>query len=102
MSNNRIIEFEDHGQDFLRWEIDSLGKIINCWPCQASIWCKYIVMNVRSLEVGGMARICKLTRLSFTKIDVNDLIIKYPINNISEGEINDPNLFKQKEVKDGH
>jgi hypothetical protein len=32
------IEFEDHGQDFLKWVIVK-GKVIACGPFQEDLWC---------------------------------------------------------------
>lgn len=32
------VTFQDHGQDFLEWDIDG-GKVVGCRPFQASIWC---------------------------------------------------------------
>lgn len=38
MSKVTRIYFEDHGQDFLWWDIDSLGAVVDCGPFQASVW----------------------------------------------------------------
>lgn len=32
------IKFEDNGQDFLWWELDNEGFVINAGPFQASVW----------------------------------------------------------------
>jgi hypothetical protein len=32
------IEFEDNGQDFLEWDIDSAGVVIACRPLQGWLW----------------------------------------------------------------
>ena len=47
-----ILEFEDHGQDFLRWELDAKGKVIGCEPFQGSIWKGKQVMNHGLLRAG--------------------------------------------------
>lgn len=44
------IRFEDHGQDFLEWDLDVNGKVIECRPFQASIWCGRLVMNNTELR----------------------------------------------------
>lgn len=33
-----VLHFEDHGQDFLRWFLDSTGKVIMSSPFQTSVW----------------------------------------------------------------
>lgn len=35
---NRIIELEDHGQDFIYWTIDSTNTVIDCRPFQGQFW----------------------------------------------------------------
>lgn len=47
------ITFEDHGQDFLRWDIGEDGKVRNCGPHQAWIWDGRKVLNLDKLKVGG-------------------------------------------------
>jgi hypothetical protein len=34
----RTIHFADHGQDFLEWDIDAEGNVIDSRPLQAWIW----------------------------------------------------------------
>lgn len=46
------IRFEDHGQDFLEWDLDASGKVIECRPCQGWVWCKRTVVNHGSLRKG--------------------------------------------------
>jgi len=54
------IEFEDKGQDFLEWDIDSeSGKVVDCRPFQASIWTKFHVALHDQLEVGDKVDICE-------------------------------------------
>lgn len=47
------VTFEDHGQDFLEWDLDAMGKIIECRPFQAGIWCGRYVVNHTNLRKGG-------------------------------------------------
>lgn len=51
----KTIVFEDHGQDFLEWDIDGKGIVVGCRPFQGSIWCGIRVLNHRTLKVGGNA-----------------------------------------------
>lgn len=51
-----VVTFEDHGQDFLRWELDAKGTVIGCEPFQASIWCGNVVIDHEKLVVGGTLR----------------------------------------------
>jgi hypothetical protein len=32
------VHFEDHGQDFLEWDIDAKGVVVASRPCQAWAW----------------------------------------------------------------
>jgi len=45
----RTIRFEDHGQDFLEWDLDDQDCVITARPFQHSIWAGHQVSNV---EVG--------------------------------------------------
>lgn len=47
-----VLHFTDHGQDFLRWELDINGKVIGCEPFQGSVWNGKQVMNHRLLGAG--------------------------------------------------
>lgn len=47
-----IIEFEDNGQDFLRWKLDSEGKVIECTPFQSSAWVGKYVLQAEYLSKG--------------------------------------------------
>jgi len=46
-----IVEFEDDGQDFLKWHIDGRGEVIHCEPFQAFVWNGYMV-DVTEMKVG--------------------------------------------------
>lgn len=37
--------FVDDGQDFLEWDIDDNGKVVDCRPFQREIWVGTIVHN---------------------------------------------------------
>ena len=47
-----VLHFTDHGQDFLRWELDAKGKVIGCGPFQGFIWKGKHVMNHDLLRAG--------------------------------------------------
>lgn len=44
------VRFEDHGQDFLEWDIRE-GRVVNCRPFQKSIWCG---LEIHSVPTVGM------------------------------------------------
>lgn len=39
------IHFVDNGQDFLEWDLDHNGVVVDCRPCQASVWNGTKVLN---------------------------------------------------------
>ncbi len=41
------ITFEDRGQDFLEWDIDENGVVVDVRPFQAGIWKGKLVSNVK-------------------------------------------------------
>lgn len=51
-----VLHFTDHGQDFLRWELDARGKVIGCKPFQARVWCGKHVMHHEQLWAGDLVR----------------------------------------------
>ena len=46
-----IIEFEDHGQDFLKWYIDKNGYVLDSRPFQKGVWIG-ILTRPQNAEVG--------------------------------------------------
>ena len=74
-----IVEFEDHGQDFLKWTISAeTGIILDCEPFQGDIWIGQKVIPTGNLAIGGCLTI---------STDKGFIDIKYPIekmNTISE------------------
>jgi hypothetical protein len=77
MTTTRI-EFEDHGQDFLRWTIDEDGKVMDSQPFQADLWNGTTLLDYPDLKVGMALAI-------ITKHD-DVLTLKYPIIKIERGE----------------
>lgn len=39
------IIFEDHGQDFIEWDINENGEVINSRPFQSHVWSGGTVLN---------------------------------------------------------
>jgi predicted nucleotide-binding protein (sugar kinase/HSP70/actin superfamily) len=39
-----IIEFEDFGQDFLKWYIDKEGIVLHSEPLQSWVWCGHFTI----------------------------------------------------------
>lgn len=79
--NITVITFEDHGQDFLTWTVDEVGKILDCQPFQFSIWSRWTVDMVAGLKVGGKVRVRKNWKKS-----VEYLTIDYPISRLEVRE----------------
>lgn len=50
------IEFEDRGQDFIRWTVAGDGTVYDCQPCQSWVWCGGSVLNLDALRVGGLVK----------------------------------------------
>lgn len=50
------IEFQDRGQDFIRWTVAGDGIVFDCQPSQSWMWCGGFVTNLDSLAVGGFVR----------------------------------------------
>jgi hypothetical protein len=50
------ITFEDHGQDFLTWQLDNNGIVVDCEPFQATFWCGMEVVEFAALKVGDCVR----------------------------------------------
>ena len=71
-----FIHFEDHGQDFLEWELDRTGKVINSTPFQPWNWINKQVINHDRLVIGGIVHI----RDEFGE----ETTIKYPVEHISQ------------------
>lgn len=73
------IHFEDHGQDFLEWDCDKDGIIIDCRPFQSNVWCKGRVANLNSIVNGVKDVVYKDSGLAA-------FVIKYPVEKVSTHE----------------
>lgn len=76
-----IIEFEDKGQDFLFWELDRNGYVINSEPFQKEIW-EGTWVDTLELEEGH----CPIIRIPRLGDELRNLSykvksIKWPENN---------------------
>jgi hypothetical protein len=43
----KTIVLEDHGQDFLEWDVDDKGVVVGCRPFQERIWKGTKIINKR-------------------------------------------------------
>lgn len=64
------IRFEDHGQDFLAWDLDANGKVIESRPCQGWVWCKRTVANHRSLRKGVYVILDDMSTIKYRPLEV--------------------------------
>jgi hypothetical protein len=74
----RTIELEDHGQDFLEWDIDETGKVVDCRPFQAWVWNGTIVHN-KDIRVGDILLI------TTTHFPDESTTLNYPVKSVREG-----------------
>lgn len=70
-----VLHFTDHGQDFLRWELDRAGKVIGCEPFQARIWCRSKVWQPDLLRAGDLVHF-------YDREDGELRHIKYPLERV--------------------
>ncbi len=69
------VTFEDHGQDFLEWDIDEHGRVADSRPLQASVWCG---ARLQALPVAGQC----LSYRSPTDDQVHR--IRYPVKKVTQ------------------
>ena len=51
----KTITFEDHGQDFLEWDLDDAGVVVACRPFQSTFWVGKVVNNHADIKKGEQA-----------------------------------------------
>lgn len=68
------IHFEDHGQDFLEWDVDAAGLVVGCRPFQASVWCGLEVVDAPE---AGARVICR-------RGDQRTMEVLYPVAEITQ------------------
>jgi hypothetical protein len=79
-----VLEFQDHGQDFLRWLVDAeTGNVEDCAPFQLHVWGQYRILNP-DLQPGDFVTIQH-------KIDESIMTIKYPVTEVTRSD--DTSLF---------
>lgn len=71
-----LIEFEDHGQDFLRWSVDRNGLVTGSWPFQKRVWVGLKVTNLIDLKPG-----CKVEYFNQGRRGA----IVHPVKSVSQG-----------------
>lgn len=68
------IHFEDHGQDFLEWDVDATGAVVICRPAQGSVWCGLLVLSVP--HAGGL--------VTYRRGDEAPRAVRYPVAKITQ------------------
>ena len=68
------IQFEDHGQDFLEWDVNTAGRVVGCRPAQAWVWVGAQVLQ--RPKPGEVVR-CSTTALV-------EPMIRYPVSKITQ------------------
>lgn len=68
------VHFEDHGQDFLEWDIEE-GYVIGCRPYQGWVWNGTTVHNA-DIQAGSILRI--------TTNDGVERTLNYPVERVEE------------------
>jgi hypothetical protein len=51
------IQLEDQGQDFLEWDLDEDGVVVDCRPAQSWLWIGVRVVNDRTLRRGSKLQV---------------------------------------------
>lgn len=75
----KTIRFQDHGQDFLEWDLAADGQVVDCRPCQAWMWCRARVTNAASLRKGS------IVKYSMPGVDASD--IRYPLVSVRKAGV---------------
>lgn len=53
----KTITFADEGQDFLEFDLDAEGHVVDCRPFQGWLWIGYRVMNHAEIKPGDYAQV---------------------------------------------
>lgn len=64
------VRFEDRGQDFLEWDLDAHGKVIECRPSQGWVWCGRQVVNHGSLKKGTYLILDDMATVNYPAVKV--------------------------------
>ena len=80
----RTIEFEDHGQDFLEWDIDEEGKVVDSRPFQAWAWNGTIVHN-KDIRPGDLLAISS-PRMKKSEHYMKFALLNYPVKSVRHAD----------------
>ena len=67
----KTITFQDHGQDFLEWDLDDAGVVVACRPFQANMWVGKVVENHADIARGGIALLSNLRYIRYPIVKVS-------------------------------
>jgi plastocyanin len=73
----KIITFEDHGQDFHIWQVDSAGMVVSSQPFQGWLWGGGFVINHETIKAGDRVAWVKDRRKPHS-------VINYPVASVTE------------------
>lgn len=75
------IHIQDHGQDFLWWDVNEDGDVVDCGPFQASVWVgSELRLPVELLEPGDP--------INFVSPNGEFMTLNYAIEKIEIKEVN--------------
>ena len=64
-----IIAFADHGQDFLHWQLNSVGHVVQSTPFQTEIWAGTYV-DIDQMKVGHEPAVILEGKLTYMKYKI--------------------------------
>ena len=70
----QTVTFEDHGQDFLEWDIED-GKVVACRPFQGWLWVGTTIHNIGIIKPGDILEITargERTTLNYPVVSVKE------------------------------
>jgi hypothetical protein len=79
------IEFEDHGQDFLWWDVDCDSyQVVDCGPFQSDIWTNITLINMERLETGVCPSFVLTEQINVCNPHITTFTLNYPIVKIED------------------
>lgn len=73
------IHLKDGGQDFLWWDIDKGGMVVDCGPFQATVWQGSEVLMPELLKKGSKIHLVTKTG--------SPMLLKYPVKSIDKNPV---------------
>jgi hypothetical protein len=67
------VHFEDHGQDFLRWDVDEKGVVTASYPFQSDLWAGCVLVD--NAKPGQRLRI-------FSHTLRREMTVAYPVTKV--------------------